>query len=211
MPRTVTTTKEVYKFSELSDSAKERAREWYREGNLDYDWWDSSFEDFARIAKLLGVDLYQRSVKLMNGSFRSEDSIFFSGFSSQGDGACWEGNYSYRKGSVKAIKEYAPNDTKLHRIAEDLYDIQRRYFYKVSAKATNRGRYYHSGCMSFDVCCDSEQEFHHEQEVIDLLRSFADWMYRQLNDEYDYLNSDEAVDESMEANDYEFDEDGNRF
>ena len=35
MPYTIT--KEAYSFAELSDRAKERARDWYRQGNLDYD------------------------------------------------------------------------------------------------------------------------------------------------------------------------------
>jgi len=30
----------VYRFEELSDKAKERAREWYREGGLYDKWWD---------------------------------------------------------------------------------------------------------------------------------------------------------------------------
>jgi hypothetical protein len=30
MPRTVTITKELFNFDELSDAAKERARDWYR-------------------------------------------------------------------------------------------------------------------------------------------------------------------------------------
>jgi hypothetical protein len=45
--KTITTT--VFEFDELSDSAKERARAWYREGALDYEWWDSVYDDAKRI------------------------------------------------------------------------------------------------------------------------------------------------------------------
>jgi hypothetical protein len=43
----------IYTFDELSDSAKETARNWYREGGLDYEWWDHIYED----AKTAGLEL----------------------------------------------------------------------------------------------------------------------------------------------------------
>lgn len=207
MPRVVETT--VYKFSELSDRAKERAREWFRQGSLDYDWWEYIYEDAANIADLLGIDLRTKRVKLMNGDVRYDPCIFFSGFCSQGDGACWEGTYSYKKGSVKAVKEYAPQDRELHRIAECLFDIQRKRFYRVTASVKQRGHYYHSGCMDIDVDMDID-DTGVADDVRQLLCDFADWIYKQLNSEYDYRMSDEAVDEDIEANEYEFNEDGSR-
>ena len=42
----------------------------------------------------------------------------------------------------------------------------------------------------------------------DALRSFADWIYRQLEKEYEFNMSDENVDESIRINEYEFDETG---
>lgn len=48
----------VYEYNELSDKAKEKARNWYREGALDYDWWDSTYEDAANIGlKIKSFDL----------------------------------------------------------------------------------------------------------------------------------------------------------
>lgn len=209
MPRVMETT--VYKFSELSDRAKERARDWFRQGDLDYDWWEFIYEDAAHIADLLGIDLRTKRVKLMNGDVRYDPCIFFSGFCSQGDGACWEGTYSYKRGSVKAVKEYAPQDRELHRIASGLYDIQRRYFYKLSARCSHRGHYSHSYCMDIDVDFgDFNYNKDTDEELTQLLRDFADWIYKQLNSEYDYRMSDEAVDEAIESNEYEFNEDGSR-
>jgi len=209
--RAITST--VYKFDELSEAAKEKAREWYREGDLGYEWWDTFYDDFARIADILGIDLRQRPVKLMNGKTRYDPCIWWSGFASQGDGAMWEGDYRYAKGSCKKIREYAPNDNDLHEIADGLYQIQKRYFYRVTAMSKHRGYYYHEYCMDIDVFCTNENgyeidNFVHDEEVKDLLRDFARWIYRQLESEYDYLMSDEAVDECIRANEYEFDEDG---
>ncbi len=43
-----------------------------------------------------------------------------------------------------------------------------------------------------------------EETVIEALRDLALWLYRQLEREYDYLTSDEAVDEAITANAYTF-------
>ena len=49
-----------------------------------------------------------------------------------------------------------------------------------------------------------------EDEITECLRDFANWIYKQLERDYDYQNSDDAVAETIEANDYEFTEDGER-
>ena len=47
----------VYRFVELSDSAKETARSWYREGGLIDDWHEFIYEDFERVCDILGLRL----------------------------------------------------------------------------------------------------------------------------------------------------------
>src|SRR3954469_19000104 len=141
----------VFKFGELSDKAKEKAREWFREGALDHDWWDSVYDDAEEIAKLMGINLKQKPVKLMGGGTRYDPSIWFSGFANQGDGACFHAHYAYVKGCAKAVREHAPQDERLHQIADGLQDVQRRAFYRLTAETKHSGHYYHSGCMSVDV------------------------------------------------------------
>lgn len=52
-----TATINYYTFDELSDRAKERARDWWRQHGLDYDWWDSIYEDAERVGvKITGFD-----------------------------------------------------------------------------------------------------------------------------------------------------------
>lgn len=191
----------VYSFDELSDEAKERAREWWRKDALDYNWWEFIYGDASRMGTILGIDLNTKPVKLMNGSTRYDPCIFFSGFSSQGDGACYEGTYSYAKGAAKKIRKEAPKDTDLHEIADALQSIQHHHRYQLTAKMVHRGHYYHSGCMYIDVDGDAE-------ELEQPLRDFADWIYRQLETEHDYQMSDESVDENIRANGYEFTEEG---
>lgn len=70
MPEIIETT--VYRLGELSDAAKDKARAWYREGGLDYDWYDAVYEDFQRIAEILGLNLKTRTIRLMGGGTRQD-------------------------------------------------------------------------------------------------------------------------------------------
>ena len=186
----------VYTFDELDEDAKETARSWYREGAFDYEWWDSVYEDSKTIGALMGI---------------SVDRIYFSGFWSQGDGACFEGSYEYAKGAVNAVKDYAPKDTTLHQIARDLQNIQRPAFYQLSANVKHHGHYQHAYCTDIDVHRPSHFDDVSESEqdgIAEGLRDFMNWIYSRLKDEYEYMNLDEQVDESIQANEYEFMESG---
>lgn len=213
MPHTVS--KDAYFFDELDESAKERARDWWRQAETDDFDTDFVIDDAEQIAEILGIEFATRSVPLMGGGTRTDSKVYWSGFSSQGDGACFEGRYSYAKGAAKKIRAYAPNDKRLHAIADSLQEAQRKAFYRLGAQMTHSGHYYHSGCMSVSVY-DVEAQYRDfpegvEEEIIGAMRDFADWIYRQLEAEYEYRMSDENVDESIRINEYEFDESGRRF
>ena len=59
MSKVIQTT--VYRLDELTDAAKDKARAWYREGGFDHDWYEAVYEDFQRIAKILGLCLLYTS------------------------------------------------------------------------------------------------------------------------------------------------------
>ena len=197
----------VYQFAELSDRAKERARDWYRYGALMDDWYETVYDDAVEIAGLMGIEIDQRSARTMGGSTVKHPAIYFSGFSSQGDGACFEGRYSYAKGSVAAVKAHAPLDKDLHEIASALQEVQRRHFYQLSASVKHTGRYYHEYCTEIQVWKENDLEC---PDLVDALRSFMRWIYQRLEAEHDYLLSDESVDESIVCNEYEFTLEGDR-
>lgn len=188
--------KNVFTYGELSEVAKENARNWYREESMHDEWWDFVYTDAKQMASLIGIEI---------------EDIYFSGFSSQGDGASFTGTYRYVKGGSKALKAEAPTDKELHRIADQLQAVQRQNFYRLYASVSHRGSYLHSGHMSIDVK-DTENCYRDlsdaDEDITQLLRDFADWIYSKLNDEYDYLTSDEVVEESILANEYEFSEEG---
>ncbi|HET6525038.1 antitoxin of toxin-antitoxin stability system [Sphingopyxis sp.] len=202
----------VYQFDELDDSAKDKARRWYRQGAFDHDWYDFVFSDFEAICDILGVTLRTNPVSHVGGTKCEEPQIFFTGFASQGDGACFAGSYAYRSGSSKAIRGYAPQDARLHRIADALRNIQRQHFYQLSADIRHRGRYYHEYCMEIAV----ERRGIHvvalaEDTIVEAMRDLARWLYRRLESEFEYLTSEPAIDEAVIANGYTFLENGKPF
>jgi len=210
MARIETQTRPLYQFDELSDDAKERARNWFRTG-MDFEP-DFIIEDAARIAAILGIEFDTREVRLMNGSTRKTPRVWFSGFSSQGDGASFEGSYTYAKGSQRTIRDYAPTDTELHAIADALAAAQRPCFYRLCATSITSSLYPHSGTMSVDAeyCDDSYRPVPESavNAITDTLRRFADWIYNTLEREYDWMISDESLDENIRCNEYEFIESG---
>jgi hypothetical protein len=176
----------AYLYNELSDTAKQKARDWYTNG-VEF-MPNGVIEDARQIVAILGV---------------IDCEVFYSGFGSQGDGACINGKYSYSKGALKRIKEYAPTDLVLHDIAERLQEAQRKAFYKIECKIKHSGNYCHAYSMHFDF-----YDAYSNDEIIECFRDFTKWIYKQLENEYKYQTSDSEVAEAIEANGYEFTEKG---
>jgi len=205
--------KTVYYFDELSDSAKDTARQWWRNGAFDYEWYDSVFEDAQQCLAYCGLDV---------------EKIYFSGFSSQGDGACFNGTWSAGEVNAVNLKAHASQDRELHRLVDAFAAIAKEYSGS-SISFKHSGHYYHPYCTKFSDFEVSEDDlinsldygapeyraresliFSAEQEVIELCRDSMKWVYRQLEREWDFQNADEQVDENIRANEYEFLEDGRR-
>ena len=213
MPRVIETT--VYTIDELSNAAKENARIWYRHQGLHDEWYDFVYEDFETICGILGITLATTPVRLYGGGTRDKPQIFCRGFSFQGDGASFAGSYSHAKGSAKAIRAHAPQDTELHRIADALQAVQRRNFWQLHGAVRQRGRYCHEYTMSIEVERDSPTwqppTDGVEETVIEALRDLARWLYRLLRSEYEHQTSDEAIDEIVSINEWTFKADGTGF
>ena len=210
MSRTVTST--VYQFDELEDKAKEKARDWFRNGDTDFDT-EFLFDDFERMGAMLGIEFKQQQVKLMGGGTRGKPTIYFSGFSSQGDGACFEGSYYFATNAVaKITEETSGNDKRLIRIAEELEEVQALNANSLAATVRHSGHYSHEYSTDIEVertdDSDSEVSDEHAEAVRTCLRDFMRWMYRALEEDYEWRNADEQVDDNIRANEYEFTESG---
>lgn len=167
--------------SELLDSNRYCSTDWGSE------WYSGIYEDFERGMADIGVVV---------------TNIYFSGFSSQGDGACFEG---YVKEWGKFLT--ATGDKELAAVS-DLFNL--------SLSWAHHGYYYHERCTSFSA--DLTVENPHdpdsdplryevweitqpeggpfeglEESFIDFLRGHMKDLYHLLEKEYDYLTDDEQV------------------
>lgn len=188
-----TKTINVFTLSELTGEARENALSTLREWATDFDWYDGVYDGAKTIGALMGVEI---------------NNIYFSGFCSQGDGACFDGRYKYVKGASKAVKQYAPLDTELQALAKRLQDVQRPYFYEITANISCNQRYKRTE-GDYDIngrFCDIPDC------VIDgmdqIFSEFADWIYKQLEKEYDYITGEDSLLENAEANGYQFTDNG---
>lgn len=204
----------VFQFEELSDEAKERAREWYREGEGEYFSSDPFiYESAETAAKLIGIEFD-------TARDGREPAIAWSGFWCQGDGASFAGTYTFTRGAADAVRAEFPTNTALHAIADGLQALQAHYKLSgagpgnVEGKVIKSGREAHSGAMDATVT-DSEtgeepEDYEITKRFLGFMRDFADWIYEGLKAEYESRQEDEYVDDQIIANEYEFDEDGNR-
>lgn len=180
-----TTTINLYELSELSKEAKEKALDWGREFVTDHDWYAWLIEESAD--------------ELAKRGYENAD-INFSGFYSQGDGA------SFSADATKALLAALPEGLKEY--ADDL-----------TAKIERASSLYsHSRTMTCTIDCPDElntkigvELLALESVLINDARTLADKIFNQLRDEYEYLNSDECVAEMIEANEYTFLINGERF
>ena len=209
---------QVYQFSELSESAKETAREWWREAEA-HDF-TVEWEHYETAAKLLGIDLTEQRTNKRTGKAYTANTIQYSGFSSQGDGASFFGSFTFAPGCCGTIRAVFPKDTVLHGIADKLTALNNRIRLLHGGKlagtitiGSHSGSYCHEYTMDATAtnAVDGEElDLKISDEFRDLMRDFARWIYKGLEEDYEYRMSDEAVDESIQANQYVFDEDGDR-
>ena len=78
------------------------------------------------------------------------------------------------------------------------------------ADVEHTGHYCHEHSVTINVFRDDDADVTEDDQetVTELLRDLMRWLYRTLETEHDYLLSDECVDDSITANEYEFTEAG---
>ncbi len=193
----------VYQFDELSDEAKEKAHQWWGDGGFDYEWWEFIYEDFKERAKEAGFDV---------------TNIYWRGFWSQGDGAMFEYDYMRDKLRLEFISQLGLSPMRKDWLINNT---------SISGSGKQRGHYYHEkscdhniyweldngdiayGTLFYDWLDSFDANF--AEFVIDKYEDLCRELYKSLEKEYEYLNSDEAVDETIMLNEYDFDEYGCRF
>lgn len=213
MSKIISTT--VYTLDELSATAREQARAWYREHALNDDWYQTVYDEFRDICNILGVKIKMYMAPLPSSGHHQPPCTWFSGFCHQGDGACFEGDYVYQPQAVYRVRGYAPEDTELHRIADLLQAIQMNNGGQLRATIRHRGQYVHENSMTILVerHSPSGQEMTADSEDIltEAVRDLAHWLYGWLESEYEWQSSDITTDDAISAGEYTFTGSGQRF
>lgn len=214
----------AYEFDELDDAAKERARQWWREASIGDNYFsECTIDEAVEQGGLMGIDFDLRERKNWKGEpLPGEPKIWWSGFWSQGDGACFEGTWRARDVKTDKVAEgwgEGPATTEIKRIAAVFGELAKKYPFAYFI-VKHRGHYSHEHCTEFDFDLDgvegsesliSEKEWDEACEALkENAKDFMRWIYRQLEKEYEYQNSDEQVDENIRANEYLFTEEGKR-
>ncbi len=183
----------VYLYDELSERAKDKARDWYANG-MDIDL-DFAIDDIKRMASLFGLTINDLSYSV--GGY--------------GDYCMIKGEYVYKKGALKAIKSEAPQDIDLLEIVSALQNLQKRHFYSLSSTLAPSGlrnglTHVTSGDYRLFDMSDATEE-----ALQEIFRAFSNWAESRLTSDYEYQTSQESIEESIRANEYTFLENGTRF
>jgi hypothetical protein len=214
MPQTRTITQTVYSFDELDDSAKERARDWYR-GCLDSNDFDCVIDDFVTIAEIIGISFDTHVSDRTSKALTRDPNIYWSGFCQQGDGACFEGSYTFDADAVVKIREHC-SDEEVLRITDALHALQvgRILLNRPTLCATikHTGRYYHEHSVDISVY-ETEDDWVEVSDaetdtIEEAMRDLMRWLYKSLETENDWIYSAECVDDNIQCNEYEFTEEG---
>jgi hypothetical protein len=181
----------------LSEHTRAALLEKYRDINVDYDWWEFTYEDFQH------QQLEDNGINVEN--------MYFSGFWSQGDGACFEGSVDdwYKFLTVTGNKTLIPLLAAL-----DEYP-------RFSCRHT--GRYSHEYSVDYSTELDLSNPFDEDEEPLRFvawaqatadgqcftnledafMEFFRDQMralYQSLETEHDYQTDDERVVEALISN-----------
>lgn len=189
----------------ISDEVKQELIEKYRDINVSHDWWDFCYENFTEEMCSKGIDV---------------DQIFFSGFWSQGDGAVFTGRISYEDFKkfmevhdlVKDF-EWASFFADLNELAVGIRSDHRGYTLETTLHDHTGNPYFEEDGLRY-VTYDtmqtlfSEHCVEFEERITDILRGYADKLYRKLEEEYYYLVSDEVVWDTIEANELHLQHEG---
>jgi hypothetical protein len=195
------------RFNALTARQRDEILDKYRDWNVYEGWHDCVYEDFKREMDAIGIEV---------------DEMYFSGFSSQGDGACFEGRVSDWPKFLESVGYTCPA---LIALAAQAWGFS----------VVHRGRYYHENCTSFTsdmvspshYCYSERDEFVHayspyntdiqnavfltvlqgydydalHDEFEEEFKRHMRALYSQLEEEYDHLTTDEAILDSLECND----------
>jgi len=184
--RVETTTRNLYTLDELSEKAQEAALLALWDLNVDHEWWDQSYEDAANVGvKITGFDLGRSwDIDLeVSDPVATADKIL-----EQHGPTC--DTYQEAETYLKARKEATASALQtMEALQEDEYDNEQE---------------------RSDTLADAEYDLENTLADLDhdFTKALGECYLQMLHNDYEYLTSEEAIKETIEANEYEFTEGG---
>lgn len=196
-------------YKELSDGAKEHAFERHQEyaQSNDYYWWESTMEYWVEKLEALGIHT-------------SLEQMHFSGFGSQGDGACFTGSINLRE-FLEAHPDLKKEHVNLY-MAVIPFDHRGAacVFYDIVLSRIVGSRYNHEytiqiGSWEVDILPELDNDegedyelymMEAESDITEQCREYMKEIYRDLENGYEYMQSMERFLEEVDYKD--FDEEG---
>ena len=194
--RTVITEEIIYSWEDVKNDSEllDKVLDKHRYINVDTEWWEWVYEDF-----------------IVENEYFDIKKIYFSGFYSQGDGAMFE--YDNVKGQL--ISDFL--------LTSNLSPMRKGWLNNNAAfygKGRHQGYHYHESCCNHSIGVEVDNGnilygSNFRNWIESFYDSFFDFvankykdmcreLYRDLEKSYEYLTSDQSVADTLEANDYEF-------
>jgi hypothetical protein len=197
--REETTTRTLYTFAELSEDAQNAALEKLHDINVDCDWYDLDYH--AENLAAIGFE---------------NAKIHFSGFWSQGDGACFDADVNVEKAlNAFLMCNHPARNFDVAAYEKWLTLAERGAISAHIRKVGPYNIYAHANTRDLELDCVFSQKAWDKlglgacQDLLEQLRHDAcQEIYSSLEKEYEYLTGRGAILGTIEANEYEFTEDG---
>jgi hypothetical protein len=208
-----TKTINIYSFDELSEEAKEKAIEDYRSNGFDYFWGDDNENTLKEFEDIFPISVGRWEYgyhNFINFEMTCDDEI------------------SELKG-IRLLKYLYNNYESILFQGEFKNTIENRIKHpRIKSKKLSNGKWfnsYHSAifksncCVLTGYCLDDNilepiyQFLKNPKDNInfeDLMKDCLESWIQACRNDYEYQQSNEYISEHLEANEYEFDEEGNR-
>ncbi len=182
--RTIIKEYQVLEFNELNEGQKNKVLEGLHDINLDGNPLSDSINEFKNDLEILGF---------------SNVEIEYTGFCSQGDGASFTGKYTIPsvKEGIDRLKKFKENCgiDRFNELAEELFTLDFMGIDNGETLEIERTSRHYS--HAYTVKCDNEA-------LNEWSKKYMTAIYRNLEIQWEYLQSREAIIETIEANEYEF-------
>ena len=199
-----TETKNIYKFEELNKKAQEKAIENNRYMNVNFwEWYHNLFCDFIENTKNnYGIEIEEKNIE-------------FSGFCNQGDGASFTSdnintekiievlNINFKNNYLKNLFVEWYDNFKIIRTSSQYY-----HCYTVCVHWQDDFDYYNGGSYKRLASYFTKKANEIEKSLEELKNKLCSELYESLENEYEFLTSDNVIEECLINNEYEFYSDG---